>query len=207
MKNKNIYDLALGAMFTAIILIMAFTPLGYLRVGTLSISFMPIPVAIGAIILGPAWGTFFGLLFGITSCISGIMTGEGALMMAASVPLYIFVTIVPRIFVGLGSGAIYRMLQKKSMSRISVIAASVSAPVINTVLFLSAMIGCYYNTSVVQDLMASIPGATNVFMLAILLAGVNAVVELVACTTVSIAASSVIMTLISKTNKNKSEKA
>ncbi len=49
------------ALLTAIELIMAFTPLGYLKIGPVSITFMAIPVAVGAIVLGPISGAFFGL--------------------------------------------------------------------------------------------------------------------------------------------------
>ena len=44
------------AVLIAIMLILAFTPLGYLRIGPLAISLMTIPVVIGAMILGPAGG-------------------------------------------------------------------------------------------------------------------------------------------------------
>ncbi len=56
MKNKNVtktlYMVEL-AMMVAIIFMMAFTPLGYLRTPGLSITFLTVPVAVGAVILGP----------------------------------------------------------------------------------------------------------------------------------------------------------
>lgn len=48
------------AVLIAIMLILAFTPLGYLRIGPLAISLMTIPVVIGAMILGPAGGAVTG---------------------------------------------------------------------------------------------------------------------------------------------------
>ena len=42
------------AILVAIMLIFAYTPLGYLKAGPIEITFMVLPVAIGAIILGPA---------------------------------------------------------------------------------------------------------------------------------------------------------
>ena len=79
MNNKQkTYKLVLAAVFTALIIVMSFTPLGYLRVGFVSISFMTIPVALGAVLLGPAYGAYFGLLFGITSfiqCFTGDLFG------------------------------------------------------------------------------------------------------------------------------------
>ena len=67
MKDKKIVEMAQMAVLTAIILIMAFTPLGYLRTAGLEISLITIPVVIGAMITGPAAGAVLGGVFGITS--------------------------------------------------------------------------------------------------------------------------------------------
>ena len=48
------------ALMTAIIFIMAFTPLGYFRTPGISITFLTVPVAVGAIILGPKGGAVCG---------------------------------------------------------------------------------------------------------------------------------------------------
>lgn len=58
MKTKKFTttQLAILGLMTAILLIMAYTPLGYLNIGPLAISFNVIPVAICAIVLGPMGG-------------------------------------------------------------------------------------------------------------------------------------------------------
>ena len=48
------------AAMIAIIIIMAFTPLGYIKLPGLTITFLTIPVAVGAIILGPVGGLICG---------------------------------------------------------------------------------------------------------------------------------------------------
>lgn len=53
------------ALLTAIILVMAFTPLEYFKTGGLSITLLPVPVIIGAIVMGPTTGTVLGLAYGI----------------------------------------------------------------------------------------------------------------------------------------------
>ena len=55
------------AILIAILLLMAFTPLGYIRFGGLEITFLTVPVIIGAIILGPVEGAILGGVFGLTS--------------------------------------------------------------------------------------------------------------------------------------------
>ena len=48
------------ALLAALLLVMNFTPLGYLQVGPLSMSLMSIPVAIGAMLMGPVDGAILG---------------------------------------------------------------------------------------------------------------------------------------------------
>lgn len=69
MKTKKFTttQLAILGLMTAILLIMAYTPLGYLNIGPLAISFNVIPVAICAIVLGPMGGAIAGAIFGLTS--------------------------------------------------------------------------------------------------------------------------------------------
>ena len=67
MKKFGTREMVTTAMLCGILLMMSFTPLGYLNIGPLAISFNMIPVAIGAIALGPMGGMILGAMFGITS--------------------------------------------------------------------------------------------------------------------------------------------
>ena len=71
MKTTNTRTIRLVqlALFTAIIAIMAFTPLGYIRLPGLSIALIVIPVTVGAILMGPLAGLILGGIFGLTSLI------------------------------------------------------------------------------------------------------------------------------------------
>ena len=75
-KSNTLYMVEL-AMMIAIILLMSFTPLGYLRTPGLSITLLTIPVAVGAIILGPKGGAVCGFTFGATSFYMAV-TGSSA---------------------------------------------------------------------------------------------------------------------------------
>lgn len=56
-KSKmSVGELTSIGLMTAILIVMSFTPLGYFRTLGLSISLMMIPVAIGAMIIGPKAG-------------------------------------------------------------------------------------------------------------------------------------------------------
>ena len=56
MKNEKTYELVLTALFTAIIIIMAFTPLGYIPLVVINATIIHIPVILGALFLGPKKG-------------------------------------------------------------------------------------------------------------------------------------------------------
>ena len=55
------------ALMVAIIIVMALTPLGYIKTPGLSVTLLTIPVTIGAVMLGPAGGAVCGAAFGLTS--------------------------------------------------------------------------------------------------------------------------------------------
>ena len=58
-------ELVLTALFSAIIIIMAFTPFGYIPLGIINATIIQIPVIIGTLFCGPKKGAFLGFLFGI----------------------------------------------------------------------------------------------------------------------------------------------
>ena len=66
-RNSKTKTIALLGILTGIIILMAFTPVGYLRLAAVSISFLMIPVAVGSIAKGPLAGAALGTVFGITS--------------------------------------------------------------------------------------------------------------------------------------------
>ena len=63
-KKMNTIYMVEMALLIAIILIMAFTPLGYIRTFGLEITLIVVPVAVGAVTLGPTAGAVLGAVFG-----------------------------------------------------------------------------------------------------------------------------------------------
>ena len=104
MKNRtNTRWLTQLALLVAVLLVMNYTPLGYLQVGPLSMSLLTIPVAIGAMTLGPVAGAILGGVFGTTSFVSALRTPSvmSAAMLQAS-PVGTFITcFVARVLVAL----------------------------------------------------------------------------------------------------------
>ena len=66
-SRRNTAALALTAFFAAIIVLMSFTPIGYIPLGVINATIIHIPVILGALYLGPKSGAFLGFIFGLTS--------------------------------------------------------------------------------------------------------------------------------------------
>lgn len=69
MKTKKLStkQLTVLGLMIAVLVLMSYTPLGYLNIGPLAITFNMIPVAIAAIACGPLGGAVLGAVFGLTS--------------------------------------------------------------------------------------------------------------------------------------------
>jgi uncharacterized membrane protein len=120
--QKETRNIAMTAMFAAIICVLAFTPIGYLDLPFIKATIIHIPVIIGSILLGARYGALLGLLFGITSLIRNT-TGPSALSFAFSPfiptpitgegnPSALIVCLVPRILVGVFPRLVYIGLKK-----------------------------------------------------------------------------------------------
>lgn len=153
-KSRRIYRLVLTAMFIAIMLVMNFTPLGYITFGgAFAISLMTIPVALGAACTGIAGGTILGFVFGLTSFLQafgiGFMIDPSASPLFSENPLgYTVTCFVPRILTGLAAGFIFSLFEKHGkVNLISFAVSSAAVPVLNTALFMSSYILFYSKTS------------------------------------------------------------
>ena len=72
-QSQRIHDLVVLALFTAIIFILAFTPIGLIDLPLIKATILHVPVITGSILLGPKKGAFLGAMFGVTSIIKNTM--------------------------------------------------------------------------------------------------------------------------------------
>ena len=124
MKNEKTYELVLTALFTAIIVIMAFTPLGYIPLVVINATIIHIPVIHGALFLGPKKGAFLGFVFGLTSFINNTFKAATASAFVFSPVLAanvvgvsgifksMYICFVPRILVGIVPYFVYILIRK-----------------------------------------------------------------------------------------------
>lgn len=180
-KRSKTLRLATLAIMSAIIIVMSFTPLGYLKIGTVEITFLTIPVVLGAIIMGPIDGAVLGAVFGLTSFIQCFgMSPFGAMLLSIN-PIYTFITcLIPRILIGFIAGYVFKQFEKHNANRgVSYTVSSLLGVLTNTVFFFVFVILLFGQTEYIQSF------GNSVITIVITLAGINAVIELVVCTVLS----------------------
>ena len=183
MKQKGLKprELTLLGLLTAILLVMSFTPLGYLNIGPLAITLNTIPVAVAAAALGPLGGAVTGAVFGMTSFLQCLGIGGTSLMgtlLFEINPFFAFVQrFVPRLLMGTLAGVIFDLVKQHS-STLAGFAAGFSAAFLNTALFMTALVVLFGNKEYVQGLI----GGRNVIVFVCSFVGINAVFEMLATT-------------------------
>ena len=174
--------LVLTALLTALIIVMAFTPLGYLKAGAIEITFITIPVIIGAVLLGPVGGLFLGAVFGITSFIQCFgMSTFGVALFSASPLRTAIVCIVPRVLMGWLTAVIFKAISSKDKtSFVQYLVASIAGPLLNTILFTGTLLLLFNNAPIIIQLKEQF-GSTNVMAFAAAFVGVNGLIEAGVC--------------------------
>ena len=185
-KRFTVSQITTLGLMSAVLLLMAYTPLGYLNIGPLAITFNVIPVAISAIALGPVGGAIAGAVFGLTSfgqCIGiGGTSAMGAMFFSISPFLAFVQRFIPRVLDGFLLGYIFRGTRKAS-GKIPLACAVTGffSAFLNTVFFMSALVLLFGKTEYVQGLM----GGKNVIVFICTFVGINAVCEMISSTVIT----------------------
>ena len=111
---KNTKTLTRVALLVAIELVMKMVGLGSVPVGPLYMSFLTLPIAVGAITMGPAVGALLGGVFGAVSfydAITGASAMTGALFQVSPVNTFIL-CVGMRVLMGLCCGLIFSGLKR-----------------------------------------------------------------------------------------------
>ena len=153
-RTAKTTDLVTTAMFTAIIIAMAFVPyMGYIPLGFMNATIIHIPVIIGAVILGPKKGAFLGGVFGLTSMINntfnpnltsfvfspfyslGDMHGNAASVLICFVPRILFGVVAYYVYVGVS-----KLMKAKKKGNIAALAtAGAAGALTNTLLVMNGI--------------------------------------------------------------------
>ena len=185
MKTKKLTtkQITVLGLMIAILILMSYTPLGYLNIGPLAITFNMIPVAIAAVACGPMGGLIVGAVFGLTSfgqCIGiGGVSAMGGTLFSISPVLAFIQRFIPRILDGLLLGYIFKGV-RKATQKVSVASfvTGFFAAFLNTLFFMIALVLLFGNTEYVQGLI----GGKNIIIFVCTFVGVNAVCEMISST-------------------------
>lgn len=132
-RKKQIETLALGAVLTALVIILQFMG-SFIRFGMFSVSLVLVPIVIGAAMCGIKVAAWLGFVFGAVV----LLSGDAAPFMSISLYGTVITVLAKGIGCGLAAGFVYKLLNEKS-KYLAVMAASVVCPVVNTGIFL---LGC-----------------------------------------------------------------
>ena len=185
MKHDWLRKMILAAIFIAMIILLAFTPmLGYIKIGPLSITTIGIPVIIGSLILGPYYGMLLGFVFGMTSFLQCFMGDAFGAALVGISPVSTFITcIVPRVLVGLVPALLFKLIMKRPTNSrsVAVFVSALAGSLTNTVFFLGFLGLLFGRTEYIRSMQVQADGTTiSLFALLVGFAGVNAIAEAVA---------------------------
>ena len=183
MKNKfKPRQLTLLGLLCGILIMMSVTPLGYLRIGMLSITLNMIPVAVAVVAMGPVGGVVTGLVFGLTSFASAATGGShmGMAMFSISPWLTFVQSVLPRLAMGVCTAILYGIVNRFNR-KAAAYAAGFGAAFFNTVFYMTSLVVLFGNTEYVQSLV----GGRNIIVFMCAFVGVNAVFEVICSTVVT----------------------
>lgn len=125
-KKLDIRWMVSVALMSAIIVVLANTPLGMIQLPIIKATTVHIPVIIGAILLGPMAGGILGFVFGVCSLISNTMAPTllsfafSPFLSTTGIPgalKAIWIAVGCRVLIGVAAGWIWILLKKLHMNR------------------------------------------------------------------------------------------
>ena len=155
-RHRQVQSLAILAMFTAILFLLTFTPIGMIDLPVIKATVLHVPVIIGSLLLGPRKGAFLGGMFGLASLLKNTLVPNLSSFVFTPLmpvpgldrgsPWALVVCFVPRILVGVTPWLVYALLRALFRRRGSALQAGGMA--------LSAVVGAFTNTALVMGLIA-----------------------------------------------------
>ena len=184
-KTNLTYLLEL-ARLVGILLMMNITGLAMIPLPGQYASIMTVPVAVGAMMLGPLAGGVLGGVMGCISFYTAIKTGFSTLFLAGYtggivVVLSFINTIIPRILMGICVGWVYRAASRLDRGNtISYYIGGIAAPLLNTLFYMTVLVLIFLNAPTLQallgeELMAKFQD--NILLFVAAYVGVQALIE------------------------------
>ncbi len=142
MKNINKSKFLLAMLFCTIFLDVI-PSLGFINIEDISATTIHIPTIIAAIVLGPFYGMIMGFIFGLLSFLEAFSWHNAVIEQLFCNP---FVSIIPRVFIGLITGYVFiglNAILKKRNEIFTLLVTSFVGSFTNTVLVLCSLYVIY----------------------------------------------------------------
>ena len=177
MEEKSFFtakNVTILGVLTAIIVVLQIFG-SYFRIGTLSLSFVLVPIVIGGILTGVIGGTILGFIFGVITLVMGIVGADQfTFILFSDHPfLTILTCVIKGSAAGFMSGFVYKLLKDKNLT-LSTFAASAVAPIVNTGLFI---VGAFCMADTLNSNFVA-ENSNVVYFIFIGCAGINFLIEL-----------------------------
>lgn len=172
LTSKNLATLAILSALIVVIQLVS----GFIKIGAVNLSFVLIPIVMGAIVIGPLAGVILGVVFGLVCYFMGLVGMDSlTYLLISEHPIITFLTcVVKGSAAGFATGFIYQVLAKKN-EYLGVILGALAAPVINTGLFI---VGALIMSDAIDLFMvANNISVSAIYFLVIMCAGINFLVE------------------------------
>lgn len=145
LEHRSLREYVELTLLAAILVMLSFTPLGFVPVGPVKATTVHIPVIIGAVMLGEKAGAILGGLFGLISMIRAtFFPTVVAFAYSPFIPIpgsdrgswkALLVAFVPRILIGLTAALLCRLLKSRGIKNaVTFAVCGVAGSVVNTVL-------------------------------------------------------------------------
>ncbi|MCR5717345.1 MAG: ECF transporter S component [Lachnospiraceae bacterium] len=182
-SNTNVQKLVQVALLIALQLVMKAIGLGSVPVGPLYMSFLTLPIAIGAVLIGPGAGAILGGVFGAVSfadAVSGRSVMTGTFFQISPISTLIL-CVGMRVLMGVATGFIFKAIKRFDRTHSwSYLVGCLAAPLLNTFFFMGYICLFFYRTDYITNLVETL-GATNPLMFVVLLVGMQGLIEAVCC--------------------------
>ena len=162
-------------VLTALIIVLQVLGSNIVVFGTVRLSFVLVPIVLGAIMLGVRGGVFLGFVFGLITIIMGAVGADPFtyVLLNESPFLCVATCLVKAVCAGLISALTYKVVSVRNKT-IALFVSAIVAPVVNTGLFI---LGALAMGNVLNDNFVA-NGETLIHFLIIGCAGINFLVEL-----------------------------
>jgi uncharacterized membrane protein len=175
--------IALTGAFSALVVVLSVTPLGFISIGAASVTILQIPVILAVLLGGLPSGVFTGAVFGVMSLINASLRPSGPLDPMFLNPLC---SILPRILFAVCAWGLWRLLKliPKLPKTISAGVTAFVSTLIHTVLVMGSLYMVFGKD--IKELFSSDEVIVDSFKALLALVVSNALFEAIASTVVCV---------------------